>query len=352
MTRAQRFALCILPLMAAGACTRDSERTSAPKLAWTAPIPETFARSTKLTLGDPKVQKQLERSGLIRELPCTIEWQNMSGGPQTLEAFRAGALDAGAVGDTPPIHAMFTGVPVKIIAAQQRDRAIYQLAIAPGANVNELADIRGKRLAYSPGQAQGALVLRVLRKLGLQPGDVTLVELNSTEFKDALASRQVDVAPLSGPILRRYLKEQRAAGAHAIEHTARDSLSFFYVRAAVLEDPAKAAALRAYVRLRTRAQLWAAEHAEDWLQAYYIKDQGLSLADARAVIEVDVAPRYPSDWREIIQLTQETVDSLALATRRKPFPAEQLFDLRYQTVGAEVAAATSAGATYAGAAPR
>lgn len=352
MKRAACLASCILPLMAASACGREAEHAATPKLAWTAPLPETFPRETKLTIGDPKVQKELEASGLIRELPCAIEWQNMSGGPQTLEAFRAGALDAGAVGDTPPIHAMFTGVPVKIITAQLREHPNMQLAIAPGANVNVLADIRGKRIAYSPGQAQGALVLRVLRKLDIEPSAVTLVELQSPEFKDALASRQVDVAPLGGPSLRRYLKEQRAAGAHALEHGTRDSLSFLYVRAPVLEDPGKAAALRAYVRLRTRAQLWASEHAEEWLQYYYVKDQGLTREDARAVIDTDIAPRYPADWREIIQLTQDTIDSLARATQRRSFRARDLFDLRYQTTAAEVASASSVGPTYAGAAHR
>jgi sulfonate transport system substrate-binding protein len=346
--------LLIVPLAAAGACQRDQPHAATRKLALGDPLPNDFPRETKLRIGDPKVQKMLELSGLIRELPCEIEWQNMTGGPQTLEAFRAGALDAGSVGDTPPIHAAFTGLPVKIIAAQMRDKPSFQLAVAPSAQVESLADLGGKRIAYAPGQAQGALVLRALAKANLTPGDVTFVELTSSEFKDALGSKQVEVAPLSGPILRRYLKEHRAEGAHAIAHGTRDSLSFLYVRTPVLEDAAKAAALRAYVRLRTRAQLWASEHAEQWSSFYYVKDQGLSVEDARAVIDVDLAPRYPADWREVIALTQETIDLLARATGREPFKAESIFDVRYQAVGAEVASGSSAAkpaadAIYAGA---
>jgi sulfonate transport system substrate-binding protein len=340
-------ALCayslLLPLLAAGACSREQAPSSA-KLALDAPLPAEFPGETKLRIGDPKVQKQLELSGLISELPCAIEWHNMTGGPQTLEAFRAGALDAGSVGDTPPIHAAFTGLPVKIIAVQLRDKPSFKLAVAPAVKVGVLTDLRGKRIAYAPGQAQGALVLRVLDKAGLKTDDVTLIELTSSEFKDALGSKQVDVAPLSGPILRRYLKQHAAEGAHAIPHGTRDSLSFLYVRTPVLEDPAKAAALRAYVRLRTRAQLWASEHAEQWLNFYYIKDQGLSDEDARAVIDLDVAPRYPADWRDLIALTQETIDLIARASGRAPFKAEQIFDLRYQTVGAEVASGSTASA--------
>ena len=39
--------------------------------------------------------------------------------------------------------------------------------IPPGTTVNTPADLRGKKIAYSPGQAQGALVLKVLKKAGL-----------------------------------------------------------------------------------------------------------------------------------------------------------------------------------------
>jgi sulfonate transport system substrate-binding protein len=340
-------------LAAASACSRDTSHENTPKLPLDAPLPTEFPRTTKLKIGDPKVQKQLELSGLIKQLPCAIEWQNMTGGPQTLEAFRAGALDAGSVGDTPPIHAAFTGLPVKIIAAHFRDKPSFQLAVAPKGQVRTLADLRGKRIAYAPGQAQGALVLRVLQSAGLTPDDVTFIELTSSEFKDALGSNQVDVAPLSGPILRRYLKEHRTDGAHAIPHGARDSLSFLYVRTPVLEDPAKAAALREYVRLRTQAQLWAADHIEEWLSFYYVKDQGLSEEDARAVIDTDAALRYPGDWNEVIALTQDTIDLIARASHRQPFKAEDIFDRRYQAVGAEVARASLAvqppAAAYAGA---
>lgn len=97
--------------------------------------------------------------------------------------FRADALDVGSVADIPPIHATWTGLKVKIIAAKFRKdpvaHPIYQLGIAPGVEVKTLADLRGKRIAFSPGQAQGALVLRVLQAAGLKKQDVNLIKLPS-----------------------------------------------------------------------------------------------------------------------------------------------------------------------------
>jgi sulfonate transport system substrate-binding protein len=336
-----RWSLALfVALLALCACDR-AQGVAAPSLSSSAALPHAFPRETRLALGDPAVQKQLELTR-VEPLPFAIEWQNLSGGPQTIEAFRAGALDGGAVGDTPPIHAAFTGVDVKIIAVQQRadDRPIYELAIAPGSRIGSLADLRGARIAYSPGQAQGALVLRVLRKLGMRPADVQLVELTATEFKDALAARQVDVAPLSGSVLQRYLREYAAHGARSVPSGARDSLSFFYVRGDVLADAHKAAALREYVQLRRAAQLWASEHPEQWVPAYYVADQGLSASEARAVFESIGRPQYPEDWSEAIALTQETVDLLAEASGRAPFDAEALFDRRFEPAALHAAVAS------------
>jgi sulfonate transport system substrate-binding protein len=329
--------LCSIWSVAAVGCSREPEVAAQAKLAFSARLPDTFARDTKLVLGDPTVQKQLVLTNKLSSLPCEIEWHNVTGGPGTIEAFRGQALDGGAVGDTPPIHAEFTGLDVRIIAVQQRTRATSVLAIAPGAGIKKLEDIKGKRIAYSPGQAQGALVLRVLKRLGLRTTDVQLIELSSYEFKDALGSRQVDVAPLGGAILSRYLKAFGKEGASSLEHGVRDGLNFYYVRKSVLEDPNKAAALREYVKVRTRAQLWSYHHPEVWIPEYYVKDQGLAQDDARYIVESLGAPQFPGDWSESIAFLQQTVDLLAEASGKPRFDAAKLFDRRFERVAAAVA---------------
>src|SRR5262245_32579122 len=155
--RAAALAACVL------AGCRPAESSSRARLAFDAEIPAQVPPGTSLRLGDPTVQKQLELMGDGAALSFGAEWQNISGGPNTIEAFRANVLDGGAVGDTPPIHATFTGLSVKIVAVQVRDKPIYQLAFAPGVALTSIADLRGKKIGFSAGQAQGALVLRVLK---------------------------------------------------------------------------------------------------------------------------------------------------------------------------------------------
>jgi sulfonate transport system substrate-binding protein len=334
----RRFAMLLFAvILVASACSHKNEATTA-RLDHAASLARSFPSTTRLILGDPQVQLQLGLEGRLGALSFVADFQNLSGGPQTIEAFRAGALDASTVGDTPPIHAAFTGLDVKILSAQFRERPTFQLAVTPGVHLGSIADLRGKRIAYSPGQAQGALVLRVLKKAELTRHDVTLVEIESPLFKDALASHQVDVAPLSGPILVRYLREQGPAGATAIAHGVRDNLSFFYARSSVLDDPDRAAALRLYVQERTRAQIWAADHRDAWIDAYYVKDQGLTTEQGRELVETGGRPVYPADWIETIAETQETINLLAEATGRSSFDAKTIFDRRFEAVAAEAAA--------------
>lgn len=332
---------CFLVAALAACAPGGDQKHAAGTLALNAPLPTTVPEGTKLIVGDPTTKVALELSGEIDDFSFDIEWANISGGPQTTEAFRADALDVGAVAEIPPIHATWTGLPVKIVASKFRKDPIehptYELGIAPGVTVKTLADLRGKKIAYSPGQAQGALVLKVLRKAGLTKDDVTLVELPSTGdvYPNALASGQVDVAPIGGVNIKRYTTKFGGDGATTIHHGLRDDPAHLYVRTATLQDPAKAAAIREYVAAWARAARWIYEHPQEWIEGYYVKDQGLTAADGRYLVDLAGEPDIPADWSEAIARHQETIDILAEETGNEPLKAEDLYDLRYERVGAD-----------------
>lgn len=320
------------------ACAGDDELD--PELA-SAPLPDTVPKGTTLAIGDREHQKAIEYSGLAETLTFEVKWANISGGPQTLEAFRAEALDLGSVADIPPIHSHWTGVPTKIVAARFRqdplNHAIYRLGIAPGVAVDTLADLRGKKIAFSPGQAQGALVLRVLKKAGLSKKDVELVELPSTNdvYATALASRQVEVAPIGGVQVKRYEAKYGRDGARTIAHGLRDDPGHLYAPVGVVADPAKAAAIREYVGVWAKAWRWREANKEEWIERFYVKDQGLTPEDGRWIVENNGVADIPASWTEAIARHQETIDLLAAETGNKPLKAEDLYDRRFETVAAD-----------------
>jgi sulfonate transport system substrate-binding protein len=317
---------------------------SLPAAAGAAGIPDKVPAGTTLTIGDPITQQALILSGEINKLPFRVVWANISGGPRTIQAFRAHALDVGAVADIPPIHANWTGLPVKIVAARFRHdplhHPIYQIGIAPGSPIRTLADLKGKKIAYSPGQAQGALVLRILKKLNLTKKDVRLVELPSTTdvYANALAGKLVDAAPLGGPFAQRYLAQYGRDGAHIINHGLRDDPAYLYAPVAVLNDPAKAAAIREYVKFWARALLWIGAHRDQWTKGYFIENQGLNPEDARFAALLEGQPDIPASWNDAIKRQQETIDLLAQENSEPRLNAADLFDRRFEGVAAAGAA--------------
>ncbi|MFK0387075.1 ABC transporter substrate-binding protein [Agrobacterium sp. NPDC090273] len=303
------------------------------------PLATAVPEGTVLTIGDPVTQKALELSGLDKELSFEVRWANISGGPQTSEAFRARALDVGSVAEIPSIFANWNNLPVRNIAYKERRdpiaNPIYRFGVAPGVEVKGLADFRGKRIAFSPGQAQGTLVLRALQSVGLTKDDVTLVELPSTAdvYPKALASKQVDIAPIGGVNIRRYISQYGSDGATLVEHGLRDDPGHLYAPQWVLDDPAKAAALAEFVGLWAKANDWVNRNPERWLKEYYVGKEGLSEEDGKYLIELTGEQVVSGDWRDVKERHQATINLLADQLGYKPFDVEAIFDNRFEKLG-------------------
>jgi sulfonate transport system substrate-binding protein len=324
--------------LALAACGSADE---GPHLSLTAAVPDEVPDGTVLRVGDPATQVALEESGLIDDLGIDVKWANISGGPKTLEAFRADAIDVGAVADIPPLFAQWTGTDVRIVAARETvdplDHPTYELGVAPGADVKSLSDLAGKRIAYSPGQAQGALVLRVLEKAGLTQDDVQLVEMTSVDdsFVNALGSKQVDVAPLGQTLAKTFLAKYSRDGGTAIDPGVRDDAWTLYAPTSVVQDADKAAALKKYVQVWAEAQEWINDHPDEFAKAYYEDHEGLSAEDAAYVVEALGKFEVPTSWDEVIERHQETADLLAKEQGHDRLDVADLYDRRYEKAIAE-----------------
>ncbi|MFJ8822719.1 ABC transporter substrate-binding protein [Streptomyces sp. NPDC102467] len=307
-------------------------------------IPAKVSPDTSLTVGAPDLKVALELSGQIDKVPFKVKWANISGGPQCSEAFRAHALDLCSAAEIPSINAHWTGLDTKLVAVKFRKDPIadpiYELGIAPGAHIKTLADLRGKKIAYSPGQAQGALVLRILKKARLTQQDVHLVELASTGdvYPTALGNGQVDAAPIADVNIKRYLTKYGRDGGHTIKHGLRDDPGHLWALTDSVGDAQKSAAVRELITFWARAQIWIDAHPKQWIDGYYVKDQGLSREDGEYLVKRSGRPDFPADWTDAIKRQQQTVDLLAKEQKHKKFDAGILFDRRYERVAADATA--------------
>lgn len=290
---------------------------------------------TALTIAVRTSRIQLTESGLGKKLPFKIsQWPNLSAGPDIIQGFRARSIDLASNAGIPPIQAEAIGVKARIVAVQVRNQPLYVFATAPGSSIGSAQDFRGKKIAFSQGQAQGVVVLRALKKAGLSKDDVELVALPSTQFLTALQSKQVDAAPLGEPTLTKYLSQYGKDGARGVRTDVVDLLSVLWSPVEVLNDPAKAAAVRSFVPLWAQGQVWAWENSGRWIDAYYVKDQGVSRADGRRIVDSLAKPQFPTSWDKVIIWEQESADLLAEGGFVPKLDASKLFDRRFEGIAA------------------
>jgi sulfonate transport system substrate-binding protein len=290
---------------------------------------------TRLNVAVHTTQIQLKARGKIDKLPFTVPtWPNVSAGPDVIQGFRAGSVDLATNAGIPPIQAHSIGVEAKIVAVQTRNIPIYTFATRPGSDIAAIKDFRGKKIAFSQGQAQGVVVLRALKEAGLTTKDVNLVPLPSTQFLTALQAKQVDVAPLGEPTLTLYLKQYGKDGARGVHTDVVDLLTVLWTPTSVLKDKAKTEAIRSFIPIWAQGNVWAYENPKQWIQAYYVKDQGVTTADGERIVTSLGKPYYPASWDKAIAWEQETADLLAKGGYDHTLKAEDLFDRRFEHIAA------------------
>ncbi|MEV6024408.1 ABC transporter substrate-binding protein [Streptomyces sp. NPDC052036] len=306
-----------------------------------APLADRVPAGTSLKIASYQNVQQLQfKLAHLRALPFTVSsWVNIGAGPDVINAFRAKSLDLANNAGIPPIQAHYQGFDAKIVAIDITRKPNYLFATKPGSDIRTVADFKGKKLAFSQGQAQGVVLLRALKRAGLRYDDVQLVPLTSNQFLTALQSGQVDVAPLANNQAPAYLKLYASKGARTVPTEVVDLLNLLWAPAPVLNDPAKAAAIAAYIPQWAKGQVWQWEHPDLWNREFYVGTQNLTLAQAESITRLANKPLFPPSWDEAIAWEQETADLLAEGGFVKKFDVRSLFDRRFEGLAAKAVSA-------------
>lgn len=346
---AKRAAAAVAVLAAAvtGLTACGSSGGSGKALALSAALPDKVPSGTTLRVGDPEVQAALSASGLQKQLDAEgvhIQYANISGGPDSIAAFRGNKLDCASVADIPSLFAAWTGTKTEIVfqavTINPLQYPVYKLGVAPGVSVKSLADLKGKKIAYSAGQAQGALVLRVLQKAGLTQKDVDLVPMTSSpadqNYVTPLGGKAVDVAPLgTSSSVAEYLEKYPSGS--VISTGIRDDASTFYCLTSSVKDAGKAAALADYVAARAKAELWENTHGAEMEKVYWEKVEGLNAADAAKAQELQGQNGIPANWDAATTRLQQTADLLSQEQNHPKLDVKTLEDFRFEKIEAKAA---------------
>ncbi|QNP74112.1 ABC transporter substrate-binding protein [Streptomyces roseirectus] len=259
--------------------------------------------SLTLNVGDQKGGSEavLRAAGELKNLGYKVKWSTFTSGPPLLEAVNAGAVDIGAVGNTPPVFAAGAGSKITVVAAWHGSSEGEAILVPNGSKLTKSADLKGKSIAVAQGSSAHYQLVASLRAAGLTLDDVQVKYLQPADALAAFTSGKVDAWAVWDP----YTSQVLEAGKGRVLTTGQgivNGLSFQVAAPAALRDPKKTAAIADYLARLRRAQDWVSGHQTDWARVW-AKDTGLPYDVALASVKRTHATRVP------VAVDQPLIDS-------------------------------------------
>lgn len=211
----------------------------------------------------------------------TVELKQFASGPPIIEAFAAGEVDFGLVGDQPAIQGKANNLPLKIIGSYGSTEKGNALIASGNSGIKTLSDIRGKKIGYTAGSVGHQLLLKFLEAEGLTANDVELLNLSPGDIYTSLESGSIDGAVTWEP----YITNSVSSG---VADIIQDGTGYKYNVNVIIGD---AAFLEKYpeisarlLKVLNRAAKWSDEHQEESLNIL-AKTSGLETSAFAASFE-------------------------------------------------------------------
>lgn len=130
-----------------------------------------------------------------------IEWREFPAGPQMLEALGVGAVDFGAVGNTPPIFAQSANKDLNYAGYEVYPNNSLGLVLPKASKITEISALKGKRIALQKGSSAHEFLAKVLQKAGLSWQDIQPIFLPPADARAAFDKGSVDAWAIWDPYL-------------------------------------------------------------------------------------------------------------------------------------------------------
>jgi sulfonate transport system substrate-binding protein len=300
-------------------------------------LPSHIPAGTELRVGDQgdALKLPMQLSGQDAALPYHVTYATFNGGPPLLEAFKAGAIDFGLVGDTVALKAQASGQDAVVVAAYRGNGYGQALVVPPGraAGIRTLADLRGRKVAYTFGTALQGFAVEALATAGLAERDVQRVELSIPDITGAVKSGDVDAGVLVEPALSRYLAATPGARVLRDSKGLVTGLIYLISSRAALADPAKVAAIADFISHEVAARAWVNAHPAQWIDGYYVRDQRVPADIAATIAQKTGASAYVPIDASVIAAQQKLADLFASSgVIPQRVNAAAVFDKRFNNV--------------------
>ncbi|XXY51083.1 sulfonate ABC transporter substrate-binding protein [Sorangium sp. So ce269] len=190
---------------------------------------------------------------------ASAEWIEFHAGPPLLEAMRAGAVDIGHVGETPPVFAQAGGVPFVYVATDPPAPKAEAIIVPKDSPITSVAGLKGKRVAVNRGSNVHYLLIRAIEGAGLTLDDIQVTFLAPADARSAFESGKVDAWVIWDP----FLAAAELAGARVLQSGEGlvDNHLFYVVRREFAEKQPEL--LRTVLEEYRTLSEWEREHTEE-----------------------------------------------------------------------------------------
>jgi len=146
----------------------------------------------------------------LAPLGLKVTWTEFPAGPQLLEGLNVGAIDFGYVGEAPPVFAQAAGADFVYTAYEMPTPHAEGVVVARHAPIRRVEDLKGKKIAFNRGSDVHWFLVALLRKHGLDLGDVQPVYLAPADARAALERGAIDAWAIWDPFLAAVLAQGNA----------------------------------------------------------------------------------------------------------------------------------------------
>ena len=239
-----------------------------------------------LTVGFQKSALNLlvanQQGYLAQQFPQSkIAWKEFPAGPQMLEAIAIGAVDFGYVGNTPPIFAQAANKEIRYLGFEPVSATGNALVVPNKSKIQQLSELKGKRIAVQKGSSAHELLAKVLQKAGLSWSDIQPIWLPPADARAAFSKGSVDAWVVWDPYLS--AAELDGSAKVLVDGQAFPATYSFYVASpAFLKQHPQSAAK--FLHSVNQADQWVVQHPQQAVEVL-AKSTGIDPKIAAVVVQ-------------------------------------------------------------------
>jgi taurine transport system substrate-binding protein len=170
------------------------------------------------TFGDPvPVQMAAHDGKLAAATGWNIDWRKFASGTDVISAMASGDVLLAELGSSPFAIGATQGVEFEAFMLDYVIGEAESLIVRNGANINSLADLKGKRVATPIGSTAHFSLMGALKHAGIEDKDLTIMGMPPDQITAAWQQEAIDAAFVWPPAQTEILKTgKRLVGADKV----------------------------------------------------------------------------------------------------------------------------------------